>query len=118
MQGDASTLGPDVHDVTRKGRRFDSDSRLRFHAKDKCHLAMSGRSRRRRGVRLEATPTAPGVLPGDPNRHIGSRVVDLPGARTELSFAPSYGQHTDAVLGEAGFGAEERRALRAAGVAA
>lgn len=36
----------------------------------------------------------------------------------ELAFAPSYGGHTDAVLGEVGLSAEEIRGLRASGVVA
>lgn len=66
-------------------------------------------------VRSRLTSTRP---PGRAPIHMQPMAVDLPGARTELSFAPNYGQHTDAVLGEAGISAEDRRVLRAAGVAA
>lgn len=43
--------------------------------------------------------------------------VDLPGTAGELSFPPKYGQHTRAVLAEAGIGEAEWRTLAAAGVA-
>ena len=44
--------------------------------------------------------------------------VDLPAARTELGFAPGYGEHTDSVLAEAGLAADEIARLHAAGVVA
>ncbi len=66
-------------------------------------------------VRSRLTSTTP---PGRAPIRMQPMAVDIPGGRTELPFAPKYGQHTDAVLGEAGLGAEERRALRAAGVIA
>ena len=42
--------------------------------------------------------------------------VDVPDGRGDLSFAPKYGEHTDAILEEAGFDAETRRQLRDTGV--
>jgi crotonobetainyl-CoA:carnitine CoA-transferase CaiB-like acyl-CoA transferase len=36
----------------------------------------------------------------------------------ELAFAPAYGEHTDAILGEAGLGTDEIEALRGEGVVA
>lgn len=56
--------------------------------------------------------------PGKGTIRMQPMAVDLPDARRELAFPPSYGANTDAILGEAGFNAEERGALRAAGVAA
>lgn len=44
--------------------------------------------------------------------------VDVAGARTELPFAPKYGQHTRALLAEAGLSAAEVQALHEAGVVA
>ncbi len=44
--------------------------------------------------------------------------VNLPQARTELHFAPKYGQHTRSVLAEAGFGAGDIASLFDAGVVA
>ena len=44
--------------------------------------------------------------------------VDLPGARTELPAPPRYGQHTRAVLAEAGFAPADIQALHAARVVA
>lgn len=42
--------------------------------------------------------------------------VDLPGAKREYAFPPRYGEHTQPVLEEAGFSADERAALAAGGV--
>ena len=42
--------------------------------------------------------------------------VDVPGARRELDFPPGYGQHTAAVLREAGCSDSECQALQQAGV--
>ncbi len=42
----------------------------------------------------------------------------LDGVHGELPFAPRYGEHTDAVLGEVGYGAAEIERLRAAGAIA
>lgn len=44
--------------------------------------------------------------------------VDVPGARTELSFPPRYGAHTQSVLMEAGYSASEVAALGRQGVVA
>jgi crotonobetainyl-CoA:carnitine CoA-transferase CaiB-like acyl-CoA transferase len=44
--------------------------------------------------------------------------VDVEGAPHVHPFAPVYGAHTDAVLGEAGLSADEIAALRQAGVVA
>lgn len=42
--------------------------------------------------------------------------IDLAGTLPELSFAPRYGEHTEAVLGEAGYGTAELSDLKEAGV--
>jgi crotonobetainyl-CoA:carnitine CoA-transferase CaiB-like acyl-CoA transferase len=44
--------------------------------------------------------------------------VDLSGAPGEFSFPPRYGEHTGAVLHEAGFREEEIAGLRAQGIVA
>jgi crotonobetainyl-CoA:carnitine CoA-transferase CaiB-like acyl-CoA transferase len=44
--------------------------------------------------------------------------VDLPGTAAEYDFPPKYGEHTDAILEEAGIGLEDRRSLRAEGIIA
>ncbi|MCP5367841.1 MAG: CoA transferase [Hyphomicrobiales bacterium] len=44
--------------------------------------------------------------------------VDAEGARHDLAFPPRYGEHTDAVLREAGYGDGDLAALRAAGAIA
>jgi itaconate CoA-transferase len=44
--------------------------------------------------------------------------VDLPGARRDLDFPPKYGQHTRAVLAEAGFSAAQCAELGARGIIA
>ncbi len=44
--------------------------------------------------------------------------VDVPGASREVPFAPSYGQHTDALLNEVGYSDAERTAFRDAGIIA
>jgi itaconate CoA-transferase len=44
--------------------------------------------------------------------------VDLPGARRSLAFPPKYGQHTRAVLAEAGFSAAQCTELGARGIIA
>ncbi len=48
--------------------------------------------------------------------HMQPMAIDLPDAPQEFSFPPKYGEHTDAVLDEAGFDAETRAKLREAGV--
>jgi crotonobetainyl-CoA:carnitine CoA-transferase CaiB-like acyl-CoA transferase len=50
--------------------------------------------------------------------HLQPLAVDLEQAVTELAFAPSYGEHTQAVLAEAGVGAEEFATLRRQGLVA
>jgi len=44
--------------------------------------------------------------------------VDVPGATREMPFAPTYGEHSDAVLAEAGYSDAERAALRQSGIVA
>jgi crotonobetainyl-CoA:carnitine CoA-transferase CaiB-like acyl-CoA transferase len=44
--------------------------------------------------------------------------VEVPGAGTEWALAPRYGEHTDAVLAEAGVAKEEILSLRGAGIVA
>jgi crotonobetainyl-CoA:carnitine CoA-transferase CaiB-like acyl-CoA transferase len=44
--------------------------------------------------------------------------VDIAGAHTELGFAPKYGQHTRALLAEAGLSQTEVQTLHDAGVVA
>ena len=43
--------------------------------------------------------------------------VDLPGAASHYRFAPKYGEHTDAILAEVGFTADERAGILARGLA-
>jgi crotonobetainyl-CoA:carnitine CoA-transferase CaiB-like acyl-CoA transferase len=42
--------------------------------------------------------------------------VDVPGAKREFDFPPSYGQHTADVLREVGYNEDERRVLQREGV--
>jgi crotonobetainyl-CoA:carnitine CoA-transferase CaiB-like acyl-CoA transferase len=44
--------------------------------------------------------------------------VNLPDTAAEYDFPPKYGEHTDAILEEAGIGLEDRRSLRAEGIIA
>jgi crotonobetainyl-CoA:carnitine CoA-transferase CaiB-like acyl-CoA transferase len=44
--------------------------------------------------------------------------VEVPGAGTEWALAPRYGEHTDAVLAEAGVAKEEILSLRGEGIVA
>ncbi|HRI17050.1 MAG TPA: CoA transferase [Burkholderiaceae bacterium] len=46
------------------------------------------------------------------------QAVDVPGARSELAFAPKYGQHTRSLLAEAGLPPAEVQALHEAGIVA
>ncbi|MBL8289816.1 MAG: CoA transferase [Rubrivivax sp.] len=65
--------------------------------------------------------TASALNPGlDPNRRVRMQpmAVDLPGGRTELAAPPRYGQHTRAVLAEAGFAPADIEALHAARIIA
>ncbi|MBL8665664.1 MAG: CoA transferase, partial [Candidatus Odyssella sp.] len=48
-----------------------------------------------RVIRLESTPASPGIPPGDPNRHIGSRVVD--DDRRSYFIAPNVGKEAIAL---------------------
>ena len=48
--------------------------------------------------------------------HMQPMAVDMPDAHRDLSFAPKYGEHTDAILEEAGFDADTRARLRNEGV--
>ena len=57
-------------------------------------------------------------LPGGRTVRMQPLAVDSPGAVTELPFAPRYGQHTRAVLAEAGLSAADVAELLEAGIAA
>ena len=57
-------------------------------------------------------------LPDGREIHMQPMAVDVAGARTELAFAPRYGQHTRALLAEAGLAAADVQALHDAGVVA
>ena len=50
--------------------------------------------------------------------HMPPMAVDMEGARTELAFAPRYGEHTHNVLAEAGYTESELTELAVAGVIA
>jgi len=63
--------------------------------------------------RLTAT-----TLPDGKRVRMQPMAVDLPGAPREFSFPPKYGEHTRAVLREAGVSEAECRSLAAAGVVA
>ncbi|MBK6863543.1 MAG: CoA transferase [Ideonella sp.] len=58
------------------------------------------------------------TLPDGREIHMQPMAVDVAGARTELGFAPRYGQHTRALLAEAGLAAADVQALHDAGVVA
>ena len=64
-----------------------------------------------RGMRLDAGEGRPTAQTGFP-----IRLGDSPAAYRRA--APRYGEHTDEVLTEAGYGAEQLTALRAAGAIA
>lgn len=66
-------------------------------------------------IRACLTATQP---PGRAAIRMQPMAVDLPDARSEFAFPPTYGASTDSILREAGLSAEECRALRADGVAA
>jgi alpha-methylacyl-CoA racemase len=66
---------------------------------------------RSRGMRLDAGDGRPTAQTGFP-----IRLMETPA--TYRRPAPGYGEHTDEVLAEAGFGAEQRASLRAAGAIA
>ena len=56
-------------------------------------------------------------LPGSGKTiHMQPMAVDVPEGRGDLTFPPKYGEHTDAIMEEAGFDADTRAALREAGV--
>ena len=44
------------------------------------------------------------------------KAVDRAGTPLDFAFPPHYGEHTDAVLAEAGYAADDRAALRGAGI--
>ena len=58
------------------------------------------------------------VTPDGRTARLTPRAVDRAGATLDFAFAPRYGEHTDAVLAEAGLGAAEIAELRAARVIA
>ena len=58
------------------------------------------------------------TLPDGREIHMQPMAVDVAGARSELGFAPRYGQHTRALLAEAGLAAADVQALHDAGVVA
>ena len=66
-------------------------------------------------LRAQLTTTR---LPGGGSVQLPPMAVDLPGARHHLAFAPKYGEHTRALLAEAGLDAAEVAALFDAGVVA
>ena len=65
-------------------------------------------------VRRKMTRT---VLPDGRPLRMQPKAVDLPGTRDEFPFPPGYGEHTEAVLREAGFSAGEIEALTKSGAA-
>ena len=58
------------------------------------------------------------VTPDGKTIRMQPMAVDFDGARRELSFAPKYGEHTDAILAEAGYSNDDCAQLRKAGVIA
>ena len=58
------------------------------------------------------------TLPDGREINMQPMAVDVAGARSELGFAPRYGQHTRALLAEAGLSAADVQALHDAGVVA
>ena len=58
------------------------------------------------------------TLPDGRTVHMQPMAVDLDGVQRELGFAPRYGEHTRAVLAEAGLAGSEIDALAGAGVVA
>ena len=58
------------------------------------------------------------TLPNGQTLRMQPLAVDSPGAVTDLPFAPRYGQHTRAVLAEAGLSSADVAELLAAGIAA
>ena len=58
------------------------------------------------------------TLPSGRVVHMQPMAVDAPGAGTDFGFAPRYGQHTRAVLAEAGLAERDVAALFEAGIAA
>jgi crotonobetainyl-CoA:carnitine CoA-transferase CaiB-like acyl-CoA transferase len=57
-------------------------------------------------------------LPDGRQVHLPPLAVEPPGATRELALAPRYGEHTDAVLAEAGLAPGEILSLRGAGIVA
>ncbi|HCX88057.1 MAG TPA: CoA transferase [Gammaproteobacteria bacterium] len=55
-------------------------------------------------------------IPGGKPIRMQPMAVDVPGARREFDFPPSYGQHTADVLREAGYNEDECRTLEREGV--
>ncbi len=58
------------------------------------------------------------TMPDGRTLHMQPMAVDLPGPARELGFPPKYGQHTRAVLAQAGLAAGEIESLYGAGVVA
>jgi len=58
------------------------------------------------------------VTPDGRPIRLAPMAVDLPEVETEYAFAPRYGEHTDAVLGEIGLSPIEVADLRDAGIVA
>ncbi|MBW7849461.1 MAG: CoA transferase [Rhodospirillales bacterium] len=58
------------------------------------------------------------VMPDGRTIRMQPLAVDLPEAQAEMPFPPKYGQHTDAILAEAGYTDAELAGLRARGVVA
>lgn len=58
------------------------------------------------------------LLPDGRTLHMQPMAVDLPQGLSTLAFAPKYGQHTAAVLGEAGLAPAEIESLYGAGIVA
>ncbi len=55
-------------------------------------------------------------VPGGKSIRMQPMAVDVPGAKREFDFPPSYGQHTADVLREVGYNEDERRVLQREGV--
>ena len=55
-------------------------------------------------------------MPDGTSIRLQPKAVDLKGSADEFSFPPKFGEHTDAILAEAGYAAGDILALRDGGV--
>ena len=110
---DRRTLQHDIAQVTAAMSMEDIMTDLRAATIPHARINGVAAVRELEALRGRLTTT---LMPGGKRIRMQPMAVDLPGAASEFSFPPKYGEHTRPLLREAGFSDRECCALAAAGV--